>query len=190
MAAASVALGFRMRVSGRPRPSFARQAGYSIVELIAVMAILSLVLTALTSLFVAGVRAELDANRRFQAQQSARVAVDRMRRDARCASGLAVSADQTSATLTLCPTSAGVVKTVVYDTTPVSEATDRYLLRRNGVQIADYLTAGAVFSETTASNSLRTLHLDLPVNLTPAEPARTWRLETDLVLRNTVRGAA
>src|SRR5918999_776283 len=66
------------------------EEGYTLVELIAVMAILLTVLTALTALFASGAKAELDANRRFEAQQEARLAVDRMRREIHCASAVAL----------------------------------------------------------------------------------------------------
>ena len=62
------------------------ERGYSLIELLTVMLILSTILGGLTQLFVSGSNAELDTNRRFQAQQSARVALDRMRRDIHCSS--------------------------------------------------------------------------------------------------------
>jgi prepilin-type N-terminal cleavage/methylation domain-containing protein len=166
-----------------------RNDGYTLVELIAVMAILLTVLTALTSLFVSGAKAELDMNRRFQAQQEARIAADRMRREVHCASGVTVTS-AASVTVTLpahCPTAVGgVITNVVYDTVFVS--TKRYKLRRAGTTIADYLTSGDVFSYVTPSaDSLGRLHLNVPVNVNPNEGWKTWRLETDIVLRNTQR---
>lgn len=61
------------------------QAGYTLVELLAVMLILGIVLTGLTTAFVSGSHAELTLNRRFQAQQQARLALDRIRSDVHCA---------------------------------------------------------------------------------------------------------
>jgi prepilin-type N-terminal cleavage/methylation domain-containing protein len=52
------------------------ERGYSLIELLQVTAILGVVLTGLTALFLQATKAELDMNRRFQAQQSARLAVD------------------------------------------------------------------------------------------------------------------
>ena len=67
-------------------------------------------------------------------------------------------------------------------------STGRYRLKRGTVTIADYLTSGAVFSYVAPStSSLGKLHLDLAVNLKPSEPWKTWRLQTDIVLRNTQR---
>ena len=62
--------------------------GYTLVELLVVLAIFTTVVTALVSLFTSGAKAELDMNRRFEAQQNARLALDRMRRELHCASGI------------------------------------------------------------------------------------------------------
>ena len=165
------------------------EGGVSLVELIFVMLIMGTVLAALTSLFISGAKSELDQNRRFQVQEEARTAVDRMRREIHCASGVTVTS-AASITVSIpaqCPTGNGTsTTTVVYDTVLV--ATNRYKLQRAGTRIADYLTTGNVFSYTAPSpTSLGKLHLDLPVNLTPNEGWRQWRLVTDIVLRNTVR---
>jgi prepilin-type N-terminal cleavage/methylation domain-containing protein len=163
--------------------------GYTLVELIAVMAILLTILTALTTLFIAGAQAELDANKRFQAQQQARMAADRMRREVHCSSGVTVTS---AAKITVklpghCPTAVGGAPTdVIYETVAVSG--NRYELRRAGTKVADYLTTGSVFSYVAPSiDSLGKLHLNFPVNVNPNEGWKTWRLETDIVLRNTLR---
>src|SRR5439155_12200961 len=62
------------------------ESGYSLVELLTSMAILSVVITGITTLFVQGSNAEIAMNRRYQAQQQARVAMDKLRRDAHCSS--------------------------------------------------------------------------------------------------------
>ena len=164
--------------------------GYTLVELIAVMAILMTILTTLTALFVSGAQAELDMNRRFQAQQQARIAADRLRREVHCASGITLTS-AASITVTLpghCPTAVGGVPTnVVYNTAAVGGASDRFVLRRGGVRIADYLTTGNVFSYYTPANELKRLRLTFPVNVKPNEGWKTWRLQTDIVLRNTTR---
>ena len=163
------------------------EGGYSLVELIAVMAILLTILTALTSLFLSGARAELEMNRRFQAQQGARLAADRLRREVHCASGITIpSAARIEVALPgHCPGAGGSPITVVYETQQVSA--QRWELRRAGVRIADYLTIGNVFSYLTPANELKRLHLNFPVNVNPGEGWKTWRLETDVVLRNTTR---
>lgn len=57
------------------------EAGYSLVELIIVMAILTVVLGAIVALFTSGINADASQNRRFQAQQDVRLAMDRLRRE-------------------------------------------------------------------------------------------------------------
>jgi type II secretory pathway pseudopilin PulG len=164
------------------------EAGYTMIELVAVMAILMTVVTAVTALFVSGAKAEVELNKRFEAQQAARVAVDRLRREVHCSSGVTVTS-AANITVTLpshCPSAGGAVANVVYDTELVSSG--RYRLRRAGVTIADYLTTGNVFSYVAPNpDTLGKLHLSVLVNINPNEGWKTWRLETDVVLRNTIR---
>jgi prepilin-type N-terminal cleavage/methylation domain-containing protein len=61
------------------------EAGYTLVELLTVMAILGVILGAIVTLFTAGINADADQNRRYQAQQDAKVALDKMRREGHAA---------------------------------------------------------------------------------------------------------
>lgn len=165
------------------------ERGYSLIELLQVTIILGVVLGAVTTLFVRASIAEVDMNRRFQAQQEARLAVDRMRREIHCASLVAPTGASASITVTLpggCPTAAGLPTTVVYDTQLVSSG--RWQLRRAGVRVADYVAASVVFNYTAQSTSgLGKLNVTLPINLKPTDTTKEWRLEADIVLRNTTR---
>jgi prepilin-type N-terminal cleavage/methylation domain-containing protein len=165
------------------------ERGYTLVELLQVTVILGVILGAITTLFVRASIAEVDMNRRFQAQQEARLAVDRMRREIHCASLVTPTGASASITVTLpagCPTAGGAPTTVVYDTSLVS--TGRYQLRRAGVRVADYVSASSVFTYTAQSTSgLGKLNVVLPVNLTPTDASKEWRLVADIVLRNTSR---
>ena len=173
----------------RLRRLLASERGYSLIELLQVTVILGVILAAVTTLFVRASIAEVDMNRRFQAQQEARLAVDRMRREIHCASLVAPNGASASITVTLpggCPTAAGLPTTVVYDTQLVSAG--RYRLRRAGVRVADYVSASTVFNYTAQSTSgLGKLNVTLPVNLTPTDATKEWRLVADIVLRNTTR---
>jgi prepilin-type N-terminal cleavage/methylation domain-containing protein len=169
------------------------RGGYTLIELVVVLGIFTIIVASLTQVFISGSRAELDANRRFQAQQSARVAIDRMRREVHCASALTVNS-ASSVTITLgsgCPTSGGSQTTVTYDTSNVSAS--RYTIRRtksggSALVIGDYLTGGSIFSYTAPSfSTLGQLHVDMTVNVYPNEAWKKWRLVSDIVLRNTVR---
>jgi prepilin-type N-terminal cleavage/methylation domain-containing protein len=167
----------------------ASERGYTLIELLQVTVILGVVLGAIMVLFVNATTAEVDMNRRFQSQQGARVAVDRMRREIHCSNAITPAGAATSITVTLpsqCPSAGGSLVNIVYDTSLV--ATNRYALRRNGVTIADYVTAASVFNYTAPTQQkLGILRVDLPVNVKPAETHKTWRLTTDIVLRNTTR---
>lgn len=171
----------------RLRRRLRSQAGYSIVELLGVMSILVVVLTAVTTLFVQGSRAEIDLNKRFQAQQEARVAVDRMRREIHCASSITLTS-ASSITVSIpaaCPASGGSATTVTWDT---SGSASRYKLRRNGVALADYMTDGNVFSYTPPNaSSLGLLVVNLKVNLDPAQSWKLWNLTSNVALRNSIR---
>ena len=177
----------------RLRRLLACQSGYSLIELLSVTAILAVVIGSLTTLFVAAMNSEAEMSRRFQAQQNARRAVDRLRREVHCAENVAPAGASSSITLTLpsqCPTAGGVAGgpavTVVYNTELISSG--RYRLRRAGVTVADYVTAANVFDYTApATGKLGILRVDMPVNLRPSETGKTWRLVSDIVLRNTSR---
>ena len=170
----------------------ARQDGYTVVELLVVMLILGSVMGSLTVLFVQGANAELDLNNRFQAQQGARLALDKLRRETHCASQASI-ASSSSVTLTLasyCPTGNGSVTWCTFG------SGSRYGLYRkvggtcdaSGVKWADYLTTGAVFAYTPQSpESLAKLRIDFPVNVNPRKSVEAYELVDEIVLRNSSR---
>jgi prepilin-type N-terminal cleavage/methylation domain-containing protein len=181
------------------RERLASERGYSLTEMLTVMIILGIVLGALTTMFQAGMRAEIRTNKELQAQQNARAALDRMRRELHCANavtlpdGTPVPAGVTVAgiTATLPDACPGSDAAVTYATSNV--AANRWTLTRTGdsgtpVTVADYLTAEEIFEyDVPASGTLGRLHVDIPVNLDPADSGTLWRLEDDIVLRNTTR---
>lgn len=172
----------------RLRRLVAEQAGYSMLELLMVLAILGTVVGALTTLFVQATNAEFEMNRRFQAQQSARVAVDKMRREIHCASGITPTGPTNSISVTLpsqCPTSGGALTTITYDT---AGSGTHFQLRRNGVKLADYVTLSNAFdyAAPVPGTSLGKLKVTLPINTRPGN-GKEWRLVADMVLRNTTR---
>ncbi|MBA3561631.1 MAG: prepilin-type N-terminal cleavage/methylation domain-containing protein [Actinobacteria bacterium] len=177
----------------RPKPDLRCQSGYSLIELMTVMAILGLVLAGLTTMFQAGVRAEVRSSREFQAQQNARLAMDRLRRELHCANAISAPNGTTVATVSVtlpddCP---GADTSVTYATQSV--ATGRWQLTRSAgagtpVVIADYLTTSTPFTYyVPATGTLGRLGVDLPVNLNYPDTSTEWRLQDDIVLRNTIR---
>jgi prepilin-type N-terminal cleavage/methylation domain-containing protein len=61
--------------------ALARDDGYTLAEMIVVMAILTVVLGGIVSLFTSGIRASSDQNQRVEAQQESRLALNKLRRD-------------------------------------------------------------------------------------------------------------
>jgi prepilin-type N-terminal cleavage/methylation domain-containing protein len=87
------------------------EAGFTLTELLVVMVILGTVIGGLTSTFASATVAQADRSRRFEAQTHGRVALDKIRREAHCASAVAVTGT-TLVTLTLptgCPSGSGDV---------------------------------------------------------------------------------
>jgi prepilin-type N-terminal cleavage/methylation domain-containing protein len=74
------------------------QQGYSLVELMIVMVILSTVLTSVTGLFVAGTKSEVDLRNRFDVQSDAVSSLAKLRNDVHCASLAVVSGDTVTLT--------------------------------------------------------------------------------------------
>jgi type II secretory pathway pseudopilin PulG len=169
-----------------------REGGYTLIELLTVAVILTTVVGSLSALFVQASTAEIDMNRRFRAQQDARMAVDKMRREIHCADQITpagVSAEITVRLPAQCPSAVGtppVVTNVTYD---VVGSGQRFQLRRNTVVLADYVSEQSAFDYTAplTGASLGKLRVTLPINVEPTNGLKEWRLVSDIVLRNTTR---
>ena len=170
------------------------ERGYSLVELIAVLTIMTTVLGALTAVFVAGANGELDMNRRFQAQHGARLALDLLRRDVHCAGSAAPTGASNSVTLTLplhCRTGGGYVTWCTQSVTSTRSTLYRVAgsTCTGGVQRADYLyipAGSTAFCFTPASTQSRaTLRATFTVSIDPVRhPKSAYNLEDSLALRN------
>jgi prepilin-type N-terminal cleavage/methylation domain-containing protein len=175
------------------------EAGYSLVELLVVMVILGVIVGSLVTLFVSFSTAEADASRRFEAQTDARLALDKVRREAHCASAASVP-DATRVELTMpswCPTAGGTAVTVTWCAR--STGTASYGLFRiapsvgsctGGVRFANNLTTSSVFAYVAANPATRTLpkvSVDFPVDVTPSTSSGRYRLQDAIVLRNATR---
>jgi prepilin-type N-terminal cleavage/methylation domain-containing protein len=191
------------------------ERGYSLIEMLTVMVIMGVVMGSLATVFVSASNSETDMNNRYQAQLTARVALDKMRREVHCAKvatpagvgatssvTLTLSWTQSDGTVFNCKTGSGFVTWCTRNL-----ATNRYALYRvvgstctGGVKWADFLvpsagaatcgspTALCMFAYTAQStSSLAKLHVDLPVNVRPAKTVERYELVDDIALRNSSR---
>jgi prepilin-type N-terminal cleavage/methylation domain-containing protein len=185
------------------------ERGFTLTELIVVMAILGIILGALTTVFVSGTNAELDLNHRYQAQQQARLALDEIRIDIHCASAAQAQTIGTYPGLKLAINNGVGVGNCPSDPTVswcvVSVSTSRYALYRSTatsnictssdatrILVADYLTTSSnVFTTaaTVAQNALQTIGVDFLVNVNPTLGRDRYELSDTIVARNSTRCA-
>jgi prepilin-type N-terminal cleavage/methylation domain-containing protein len=191
----------------RLRRRLAESGGYTLSELIVVLAILLVVVAALAQLFSSASNAQNDMSNRFQAQQDARLALEKLRQEIHCASAVTGTPPTSSITITLgayCPTNkTGATTSFTWctkdktGTAPPAVNAAPYALWRysgglcsgTGQPWANNLTTGTVFTTYTApaAGNLGTLSIDLPVDLSPSDTKQRYDLKDDIVLRNTPR---
>jgi prepilin-type N-terminal cleavage/methylation domain-containing protein len=180
------------------------ERGYTLVELLVTMVILSVVVGGLTTVFVSGSNAQVDLNQRFQAQQQARLALDRIRGDIHCASAAQAQTINTYAGIKLavgnCYSS---TPTVSYCAVMVTSVPPRYQLYRatgtgatdctsgdtSRLLVADYLTSSSIF--TTASipqYSLQLVGVDIKTSVDAKSSTKdAYELTDSIVARNSTR---
>jgi prepilin-type N-terminal cleavage/methylation domain-containing protein len=182
----------------RVRSGLRGEAGYSLVEMLTVMVIMSVVFAGITDIFVSGSKAQTDQDNRFQAQLSTRLALDKVRRDIHCASSIQ-SYTTSSATMKISSCSGGDVS---WCTAAVTGYSNRYRLYRQlgtscaantGTMYADYLTTGAVFptdpatAYTAGCGCLEALLVDFKISLKGSATIDTYELADTIYLRNSAR---
>lgn len=83
-------------------PRLARdESGFSLIELVIVMGILTIVVAGLSNLFVSGLRTSATTNSMLASQTDVKVALDRLEYETRCASQATLLASGAGVTLTL-----------------------------------------------------------------------------------------
>jgi len=161
-------------VRGRLRSLRLRgEAGYSLVEMLTVMMIMSVVFAGITTVFVAGSKAQNEQDSRFRAQLNTRLAMDKIRRDIHCATDVTPFATN-SVTLKL-PSGCG--GDVSWCTVAVSGSTNRYAVYRqsgttcssSGIKYADYLTTPNVFPAFAHASGAALLQLPVDRALSAIE---------------------
>jgi len=180
------------------------EKGYSLIELLVTMVILVIVLGSLTTVFVSGSGAEATLNNRFQAQQNARLGLDRIRGDIHCASAAQAQTINTYPGLKLAvgncyaatPTISWCV--VQYSATPL-----RYQVFRSTttgattctgtdaarVLIADYLVSSTAFTTATIPQyTLQRVGVDFKVSANARTSTKdVYELTDSIVARNATR---
>lgn len=193
-----------MRFAGRLRALRRSERGFTLIETLASMTILMTVMGGIAALMVSGTNAEVEMNRRFQAQSEARLALDKLRKDVHCSYDVSPAA-AASVTLKMsasCPTSGGGTA-ITWCTTANGNYYGlwRYLgtlCSGTGRKVADFLVATPLITTTpipvftyvapiAGSKELKTLPVKFVINLTPTKAERNYTLQDDLVLRNSVR---
>ena len=91
----------RRRALLRVRIAATAQDGFTLAEMLVVLVILGTVLAGLTVLFTASMRSQTDQTNRTRAQQDARTALDKLRRELRCSSGVSASTLPQSVTVSI-----------------------------------------------------------------------------------------
>jgi prepilin-type N-terminal cleavage/methylation domain-containing protein len=177
------------------------EGGYSMTELVVVMAILGVVIGGLTTVFVQGSRGEVDMNRRFTAQQNARAALQQLRTDIHVGCNAAVTSttlrifrlktdgtcDSTSAIAWCTGTSTNITSRLT-----LWEATAASCSNPPAGKIwADYIVSGSTLftlnTPTGGSKQRMSVTVDIPVNANKAittGPVDRYELTDTIVLRN------
>lgn len=169
------------------------------------MVILAVILGGLTTTFVTGSKAELGLNRRFQAQQQARLALDRIRGDIHCASAAQAQTIGTYPGLKLAVGNCySATPTVSWCVLTVTTSPPEYQLWRSTatsnictgsdstrILVADYLTTNAnVFTTSTIPfQGLQTVDVDFPVSINPTAGHNAYELKDSVVAANSTRCA-
>ena len=185
-----------------------KAGGFTLIEMVTVLAILGIVLSGLLAVFVSGTKAETDMNKRFQAEQQTRIALTTLRNEIHCASGATTNATGSALTLSLGAYCSNPPAASTYQVTYCTEllGPQHYALFRqlgapatcdgSGTKMADYLVCGTLFSTcgtffgySAASGIMPRILVDLPVNVDPSIAAHTYELQDAITLRNSTRPA-
>ena len=186
-----------MRKLGALRRRTANEAGYSLIEMLVTLTILGVVMGGITTAFVSGSKGELGMNKRFQQQQSARLALSRLRTDIHVSGCTPTVTGASSVILYPAPPVSGSctgTATIAWCTAASTAMSGRYALYRlsaatctnvttTGSLIADYLSTNLLFTSTwpaSGSKQRETVTVTIPVQL----DISTYTLADTIVLRN------
>jgi prepilin-type N-terminal cleavage/methylation domain-containing protein len=181
------------------------EKGYSLIELLVTMVILSAILAGLTTIFVGGTNAETALNHRFQAQLQARAGLDKFRYDVHCASAAQAQTINTYPGVKLNVSNCfSATPTISWCVVLVTSSPPRYQLYRSTATsntctssdaarllVADYLTSSSVFTTSTIPQySLQTVGVTLTVSANDkSKTAEVYKLTDSIAARASTRCA-
>jgi len=179
------------------------EQGYSLIELLVTMVILVIVLGSLTTVFVSGSSAEAGLNRRFQAQQNARMGLDRIRTDIHCATAAQAQTINTFPGVKLAVANCyAATPTISWCAVLVTSSPARYALYRSTTTgattctstdaarllVADYLTTSSAFTTATIQQyTLQRVSVDFKVSVNQTTTQDVYELTDSIVARNSTR---
>ena len=174
------------------------ERGFTLVELLTVMVILSLVMTALIAIYLSGQRTQARLTADFQAQTALHLGMDKLRADTHLAC-TETAQTASSVTLSLPPAAGGLctdssLVSVNWCTRANGSTFSLYRVSGStcsgGVDEADYLTSGSIFTYTApdaTTHDLPRLHVDATLKGATTGAATNYRLIDDLVFENGTR---
>ena len=173
------------------------ERGYTLVELLVVMAMLGFVMLGIISLYISGINAQGNMAATFSAQTTLHVGLDKLRADVHLACSQTAQSG-TSVTLRFRSPRPGRDGTnlITWCTQGSGSVYGLYRIAGStctgGAKFADFLTGGSIFTYTaqnspSGSNALPRLHVDITVNTTPAKTTTRYHVVDDLVFRNGAR---
>ena len=123
-----------MRTWLNARRALRAEDGFTLPELLVVLTIIGIVLVGITQLFTSAMKSQTDQTNRTQAQQDARLGLDKLRREIRCASSLTTPSGYPASSITItlgtyCPTAGGAAM-VTWCTKPAASGGQPYTLWR------------------------------------------------------------
>lgn len=176
------------------------ERGYTLVEMVIVMMILGVVITGLTTIFVSGSNAELALNRRFQAQQQARQALDAIRTDLHCATAAQVSGmwlkisepNCQTTNVTWCPLASTTLPTrfALYRTTNTTASRCSSSDTLKTIEADDLVNSTGLWTFSAPDGYLELIAVDFKVSANTATNRDVFELKDALVARNSWRCSA
>jgi prepilin-type N-terminal cleavage/methylation domain-containing protein len=175
----------------------AGERAFTLIEMIIVLAILGTIVSALTAVFVSALHTEVDQNKRFEAQQNARLALVKLRREIHCAKTATVQPGGATVTVTSAFSAATenpYCRTGTSSWCVLPDGSSFSLYRQaaatcdaTGVRTAQYLVSNQVFELLYPAGSRAKVHVDLRVDRDTADVTPPYRLFDDIVLLGSPR---